>query len=168
MYQLSPTGSSLRVGSRQLSSSARTITTRSDRRFQEGFSSLAAMGPALSIGLTVVIVALVAVPSWRLGAPPAQRNATPEEQAERKRQRAVRRREELASLTARERVLFYAYYAFSIPAIPIGVLLTVYGHHATRTVGVVVLGVAVLLMAVPVGPILGGRVRRRKRASSAS
>jgi hypothetical protein len=64
-------------------------------------------------------------------------------------------------------VLFYAYYAFSIPAISVGVLLMIYGHHATRTVGVVVLGVAVLLMAVPVGPILGGRVRRRKRASSA-
>jgi len=125
----------------------------------------------LSIALTVVIAALIAVPSWRLGkrlgTPPAQRNATPKEQAERKRQRAARRREELAALTTRERVLFYAYYTFSIPVIPVGVLLTVYGHHATRTVGVLVLGVAVLMMAVPVGPILDGRVRRRKRANSA-
>lgn len=129
------------------------------------------MGLTLSIGLTVVIVALIAVPSWRLGkrlgAPPAHRNATPEEQAERKRQRAVRRGEELAALTPRERVLFYAYYAFSIPAIPLGVLLMVYGHHASRTVGAALLGVAVLLMAVPVGPILGGRAKRRRRASSA-
>lgn len=138
---------------------------------QERFSSLAAMGPALPIGLMAVIIALIAVPSWklgkRLGTPPAQRNATPEEQAERKKQRAARRREELAALTTRERALFYAYYAFSIPAIPVGVLLMVYGHHATRTVGVVLLGVAVLLMTVPVGPVLGGRARRRKRASSA-
>jgi hypothetical protein len=69
-------------------------------------------------------------------------------------------------LTTRERVLFYAYYASSIPAIPVGLLLTVYGHGTTRTIGVAVLGITVLLMAVPVGPILGGRVRRRKRASS--
>jgi hypothetical protein len=122
-----------------------------------------------SIALTVVIVVAIAVPSWRLGkrlgTPPGQRNATPDEQAERKRQRAARRKAELAALTTRERVLLYAYYAFSIPAIPVGLLLTVYGHDTTRTIGLVVLVVAVLLMAVPVGPILGGRVRRRKRTS---
>jgi hypothetical protein len=129
------------------------------------------MALGLSIALTALIVALVVVPSSRLGkrlgTPPAQQNATPEEQAERGRQRAARRKEELAALTTRERVLFYAYYAFSIPAMPVGLLLTIDGHGTTRTVGLVVLGVAVLLMAVPVGPILGGRVRRRKRASSA-
>jgi hypothetical protein len=64
-------------------------------------------------------------------------------------------------------VLFYGYYALAIPAMPAGLLLTIYGRHATRIVGVVVLGVAALLMAVPVGPILGGRVRRRKPGSSA-
>jgi len=63
--------------------------------------------------------------------------------------------------------MFYAYYAFSLPAMPVGLLLTIYGHGTTRTVGLVLLVVAVLLMAVPVGPILGGRVRRHKRASSA-
>lgn len=126
---------------------------------------------ALPIALTTVIVVAIAVPSWRLGkrmgTPPALRNATPEEQAERKRERAVRRKAELAALTARERVLFYAYYAFSIPAMPVGLLLTIYGHGATRTIGLVLLVVAVLLMAVPVGPMLGGRVKRRRRGSSA-
>jgi hypothetical protein len=129
------------------------------------------MALGLTITLTVVIVAAVAVPSWRLGkrlgTPPGPRNATPEEQAERKRQRAARRKAELAALTTRERVLFYAYYGFSIPAMPVGLLLTIYGHGTTRTVGLVLLVIAVLLMAVPVGPILGGRVRRRKQASSA-
>lgn len=96
-----------------------------------------------------------------------RRSATPEEQAERRRQRAARRKAEFAALTTRERVLFYAYYALSIPAMPVGLLLTIFGHGTTRTIGVVLLLVAVLLTAVPVGPILGGRVRRRKRASSA-
>lgn len=129
------------------------------------------MPVGLSLALTVLILVLIAVPSWRLGkrlgTPPAQRNATPAEQAERKRQRLARRREELAALSTRERVLFYAYYAVSIPAMPVGLLLTIYGRHATRIVGVVALGVAALLMAVPVGPILGGRIRRRKPGSSA-
>lgn len=102
-----------------------------------------------------------------MGTPPGLRNATPEEQAARKRERAARRKAELAALTARERALFYAYYAFSIPAMPVGLLLTIYGHGATRTVGLVLLVVAVLLMAVPVGPMLGGRVRQRRRESSA-
>jgi len=125
---------------------------------------------AIPIVLTAVIVVAIAVPSWRLGkrmgTPPGLRNATPEEQAARKRERAARRKAELATLTARERALFYAYYAFSIPAMPVGLLLTIYGHGATRTVGLVLLVVAVLLMAVPVGPMLGGRVRRRRRESS--
>ena len=129
------------------------------------------MALGLSIALTVVVVVAIAVPSWRLGkrlgTPPGQRNAPPEEQAERKRERAERRKAELAAVTTRERVMFYAYYAFSLPAMPVGLLLTIYGHGTTRTVGLVLLVVAVLLMAVPVGPILGGRVRRRKRASSA-
>lgn len=63
--------------------------------------------------------------------------------------------------------MFYAYYAFSLPAVPVGVLLAIYGHGTTRTVGLVLLVVAVLLTTVPVGPILGGKVRRRKRAGSA-
>jgi hypothetical protein len=54
----------------------------------------------------------------------------------------------------------------SIPAMPAGVLLTIFGHGATRTAGVALLVIAALLTAVPVGPILGGRVRRRKRASA--
>jgi hypothetical protein len=37
----------------------------------------------------------------------------------------------------------------------------------TRSVGLVLLVVPVLLMAVPVGPILGARARRRKRGNSA-
>ncbi len=49
---------------------------------------------------------------------------------------------------------------------PVGLLLTIYGHGTTRTIGLVLLVVTVLLMAVPVGPIIGGRVRRRKRADS--
>jgi hypothetical protein len=120
---------------------------------------------------TILLVVLVVIPSWRLGkrlgTPPAQRNATPDEQAERKRQRAARRKAELAALTTGERVLFYAYYAFFIPAMPLGLLLTIYGHGTTRTVGLVLLVFAVLLTTVPVGPILGGRVRRRKRATPA-
>jgi hypothetical protein len=80
----------------------------------------------------------------------------------------VRIRKELAALTRRERAPFYGYYVLSIPAMPVGLLLTMYGRHATRIVGVVVLGVAAVLIAVPVGPILAGRVRRRKRASSSS
>jgi len=128
------------------------------------------MALGLSIALTAVIVVAIAVPSWRLGkrlgTSPGQRNATPEEQARRKRERAARRKAELAALSARERILFYAYYAFSIPAIPVGLLLTIYGHGTTRTVGLVLLVLAVLLMAVPVGPILGGRVRRRKQGFS--
>lgn len=67
-----------------------------------------------------------------------------------------------------ERVLFFAYYALSFTVVPLGLLLTIYGRHATRTAGLAVLGVAVLLTAVPVGPVLGGRVRRRKRAGSGS
>jgi hypothetical protein len=50
---------------------------------------------------------------------------------------------------------------------PLGLLLTIYGHGTTRTVGLVLLVFAVLLTTVPVGPILGGRVRRRKRATPA-
>jgi hypothetical protein len=103
----------------------------------------------------------------RLGTPPRERTATPEEQAETRRERAVRRRAELAALTSRERILFYAYYAFSIPAMPAGILLTIFGHDTTRTVGLVLLVASVLLMAVPVGPILGARVKRRKRATAA-
>jgi hypothetical protein len=102
-----------------------------------------------------------------MGTPPALRDATPQEQAERKQERTARRKAELAALTARERVLVYAYYAFSIPAMPVGLLLTIYGHRATRIVGLVLLVVVVLLMAVPVGPMLGERVRRRRRGSSA-
>lgn len=127
------------------------------------------MALGFSIALTLAILALITVPSVRLGkrlgTPAAERNATPEEQAERKRLRAARR-DELAALTTRERVLFYGYYALSIPAMPAGVLLTIFGRGATRTAGVVLLAVAALLTAVPVGPILGGRVRRRKRAST--
>jgi hypothetical protein len=129
------------------------------------------MALGFSIALTVAILALIAVPSARLGkrlgTPPTERNATPEEQAERKRHRTARRRAELAALTTRERVLFYAYYALSIPAMPAGVLLTIFGHGTTRTAGLVLLVIAALLTAVPVGPILGGRIRRRKRASAA-
>ncbi len=129
------------------------------------------MALGFSIALTLAILALVAVPAVRLGkrlgTPAAERNATPEEQAERKRLRAAQRRAELAVLTTRERVLFYAYYAVSIPAMPAGVLLTIFGRGTTRTAGLALLVVAALLMAVPVGPILGGRVRRRKRASAA-
>jgi hypothetical protein len=44
-------------------------------------------------------------------------------------------------------VLFIAYYAFSMPAMPVGLLLTIYGHGATRTIGLALLVVAVLLMA---------------------
>jgi hypothetical protein len=69
-------------------------------------------------------------------------------------------------MTTRERAVFYAYYAFSIPVMPVGLLLSIYGNGTPRTVGLVLLIVTVLLMAVPVGPILGGRVRRRKRASA--
>lgn len=131
---------------------------------------LASMALGLSVVLTVLAVALIAVPSAqlgkRLGTPPAQRNATPEEQAERKRQRAARRKADLAALTRRERLLFYTYYACSIATMPVGILLTIYGHGTTRTVGIGLLLAAVLLMAVPVGPILGGRVKRRQRASS--
>jgi hypothetical protein len=119
--------------------------------------------------LAVVLVAVV-VPSWRLGkrlgTPPALRNASPEEQAQRKRERAARRKAEFAAMTTKERVLFWAYYGFSIPAMPTGLLLTIYGHGTTRTIGLVLLVVTVLLMAVPVGPIIGGRVRRRKGADS--
>lgn len=129
------------------------------------------MALGFSIALTLVILALVAVQSVRLGkrlgTPAAERNATPEEQAERKRLRAARRRAELAALTTRERVLFYAYYVVSIPAMPAAVLLTIFGRGATRTAGVVLLVIAALLTAVPVGPILGGRVKRRKRANAA-
>jgi hypothetical protein len=128
-----------------------------------------ALGPFII--LTVVVLVAIVVPSWRLGkrlgTPPGQRNAPPEEQAEQKRERAERRKAELAALTGRERVVFYAYYAFSLPAVPVGVLLAIYGHGTTRTIGLVLLVVAVLLTTVPVGPILGGRARRRKRASSA-
>jgi hypothetical protein len=125
----------------------------------------------LSVVLTLLIVALIAIPSWRLGkrlgTPPGKRDATPEEQAEWRRERAVRRKAELAGLTTRERFLFFAYYAISIPAMPVGILLTVFGGGTTRTIGIGLLVAAVLLMAVPVGPILGGRVRRRKRADTA-
>jgi hypothetical protein len=126
------------------------------------------MALGFSIALTLVILALPSVRlGKRLGTPVAERNATPEEQAERKRLRAARRRAELAALTTRERVLFYAYYAVSIPAMPAGVLLTIFGRGTTRTAGVALLVLAAVLTAVPVGPILGGRVRRRKRASAA-
>jgi hypothetical protein len=118
----------------------------------------------------IVVLTAIVVPSWRLGkrlgTPPGQRNATPEEQAEQ--ERAARRKAELAALTTRERVLFFAYYAFSISAMPVGLLLTIYGHGATRTAGIALLVATVLLMAVPVGPILRGRVRRSKRASFVS
>ena len=129
------------------------------------------MAVGFSIALMLVILALVAVPSVRLGkrlgTPAAERNAKPEEQAERKLLRATRRRAELAALTTRERVLFYAYYVVSIPAMPAAVLLTIFGRGATRPAGVVLLVIAALLTAIPVGPILGGRVRRRKRANAA-
>jgi hypothetical protein len=119
-----------------------------------------------SIALTLAILALVAVPTVRLGTPAVERNASPEEQAERRRLRAARRRAQLAALTTRERILFYAYYAVSIPAMPAGVLLTIFGRGTTRTAGVALLVIAALLTAVPVGPIRG-RVRRRKLASAA-
>ncbi|HEV7528729.1 MAG TPA: hypothetical protein VGO29_07520 [Solirubrobacteraceae bacterium] len=97
------------------------------------------MALGFSIALTLAVLALVAVPAVRLGkrlgTPAAERNATPEEQAERKRLRGARRRAELAALTTWERVLFYGYYALSIPAMPAGVLLTIFGHGATRTAG---------------------------------
>lgn len=125
-----------------------------------------ALGP--SIALTVVVAVVVGVPSWRLGqrvaASQAQPGATPEERAARRRRRAARRREQLAALTRRERTLFYAYYGFSIPAMPAGFLLTIFGSGTARTVGIVLLVVVVLLMAVPVGPILSGRLRRRGSA----
>ncbi len=130
------------------------------------------MALGFSIALTLAILALVAVPAGRLGkrlgTPAAERNATPEEQAERKRLRAAQRRAGLAALTPRERVLFYAYYAVSIPTMPAGVLLAIFGRGTTRTAGVALLVIAALLTAVPVGPILGGRARRRKRASAAA
>jgi hypothetical protein len=129
------------------------------------------MAVGFSIALTLVILALVAVPSVRLGkrlgTPAAERNATPEEQAERKRLRAARRRAQLAALTTRERIIFYTYYVVSIPAMPAGVLLTIFGRGTTRTAGVALLVIAALLTAVPIGPILSGRVRRRERASAA-
>ena len=39
----------------------------------------------------------------------------------------MRRNETLSALTARERILLYGYYAISLPAIPVGLLLTIYG-----------------------------------------
>jgi Flp pilus assembly protein TadB len=102
----------------------------------------------------------------RLVTPPALRHATPEERAQHKRELATRRKEHLAAMTTGERVLLYTYYGISIPVTLAAPLLTIYGHGTTRTVGLVLLVLAVLLMAVPVGPIINGRVRRREHASS--
>lgn len=124
---------------------------------------------AVFVVLAAILAAVVVASARlgkRLGTPPALRNASPEEQAQRKRERAARRKAEFAAMTTKERVVFWAYYGFSIPAMPVGLLLTIYGHGTTRTIGLVLLVVTVLLMAVPVGPIIGGRVRRRKRADS--
>jgi hypothetical protein len=60
---------------------------------------------AVGIVVGVVILVAVVVPSWRLGkrlgTPPALRNASPEEQAQRKRERAVRRKAEFAAMTTK-------------------------------------------------------------------
>jgi len=129
------------------------------------------MATALVVALTLLVAVLIAVPSWRLGrrlgTPPSQRTATPEEREANRRERAARRKAELAALTRGERVLFYAYYAISITIMPAGILLTICGYGATRTVGIALLIAALVLMAVPVGPILGGRTRRRKRSGAA-
>lgn len=86
----------------------------------------------------------VASPSRRGSAPsglppsPAQ-GAPPREQAEWKRERAKRRKEAFAALTRRERAFLYCYYAISLPAMPVGLLLTIYGTGTTRTVGIALL-----------------------------
>lgn len=122
--------------------------------------------------VTVALLALVTIPSWRLGrrlAMPARlRTAPPEQQAEWKRERAKRRNEAFAALTRRERIFLYCYYAISLPAMPVSLLLTIYGAGTTRTVGIVLLLVALVLAAVPLGPILGARARRRQKAAGES
>jgi hypothetical protein len=120
----------------------------------------------------VAVVALVTIPSWRLGkrlAMPARlRTASPEEQAEWKRERAMRQKEPFAALTRRERILLYSYYAISLPAMPVGLSLTIYGSGTSRTVGVALLLAAIAMSAVPLGPILVARARRRQRAADES
>ncbi|HEX3510414.1 MAG TPA: hypothetical protein VHT27_04860 [Solirubrobacteraceae bacterium] len=122
------------------------------------------MSAGVAAALSLVILVLIAIPSARLGkrlgTPEHVRTASPEEKASLKRDRADRRKADLAALTGRERVVFYTYYALSIPATPAGLALTVFGRGTTRTVGLAVLAASVLLMAVPVGPILGARVKR--------
>jgi hypothetical protein len=121
--------------------------------------------------VTVAIIALVAIPSWRLGRrmamPPRLKTATPQ-QAEWKRERAARRKESLAALTSRQRILLFGYYAVSLPVMPAGLLLTIYGTGTTRKVGIALLLAAIVLAAVPVGPLLVGRARRRQQATDES
>ena len=70
----------------------------------------------------------------------------------------------LAQLTRGERMFAYSYTALGVLLIPTAVLMTVLGHGSTRTLGLILLLLAVVHMAVPITPFLRARVRRRERS----
>lgn len=68
-----------------------------------------------------------------------------------------RRREKL---TPAERAVGWAIVLGPSILVVVGVLMLI--HGGSRAVGVVLLVVALIAMSVPIGPILGARVRRRE------
>lgn len=69
----------------------------------------------------------------------------------------------LTRLSSGERVSIGVWMALSL-VLPSGsVLLVIFGRGALRTVGIVLLFVALIMMAVPISPVLKARIRRRER-----
>lgn len=122
-------------------------------------SGLAAFTVAGAIALVAIVALSVALGGW-LGRRLTRRPGQPE----------VRLRDSLRSsraqlreqLTPGERRFFYVYALASPLLLPTGIGLVVFGSHSTRSVGIGVLLLALLVMAVPVSPFLRARIRRRE------
>ena len=72
------------------------------------------------------------------------------------------REERRALLTRGERIVVTVWMAAAW-VLPVGgVALLVYGSGGAHTAGIVLLGLALVIMAVPISPFLRARIRRRE------
>ena len=68
-------------------------------------------------------------------------------------------------LTTGERVFVYVHAAVTMVLPTCAIALAIFGRDTTRAVGIGLLGLTLLIYALPVTPFLQARVRRRQRES---
>jgi hypothetical protein len=92
----------------------------------------------------------------------------PEERRRRRSRRKKTLREEWSQLTLGERLVTGQWMLLTLVLPTAGGVVTVLGSGATRTIGIALLLVGLIMCAIPISPFLKARIRRRQRASADS